>query len=1271
MDWDESFAGMESEIEGLTGITAVTVTGLVGVFYIIEFDDPAKTDMLMLVVDDDSITPAAATLSVVELVEGKSDSGVTSSTHTINFIDPNDHPRFLYLNSNCGIGFGSDADGPLGDGEPEEFPRVLYLNSNVGFGFGRDEDGPFADGDPDDFPRFLYLNANATSDQPCPYISSVAPTLQTQGSAISVFGDSFGATQGTYSTEVRLYEDQDLSGSYVVMSATSWSDTELSVTIPAAATTGWVAVVHTNAEATCTGSNAKLLQVEQVPADFEAGWWLRTASKENVHTEDHTVLPGNNVTTSFRKIMNAIGAGRMELPLGDPIIDTVIDPVTRQGTLVQTYIDDRMRYGWFAEDLSHDYNEEGDAIAVISGRGMEVIALWAKIKPHDYPASPTLNPVWVYGSNDNFILNPGFDDDLDALLSNPGGEEGNDDDGNLIGWNERGDDVDSLVAIKDSFEARSGDWRMQLEVSDKHSGMEQSITVTPNKVYHVQCRIRDPLGSGMRITLALGGATDIVASTTYPNNFEFNDEILGELDNTTEGDGVTDGGWQVIDVEVHTGNEQTSLTVAIQNDEHATSIFNPFNIDDVTIEGFGLGLAPWEAFEASNAASSSFRINTTRTFDASAASCYLNGLTKFAGIQQFVTVNQLTKYTASIWLYTDAPAVDDTWKLVCRDKDDTAFLGAFEVVPNDGAWTNYKFSFTTPADLDDLIFRFAYTGPNNPLPVYIDSAALVPGEDASTAGKILNEVLDKMGVAGKLLYLNRTFTDDLDSKGQPWPSELSLDIEPTESLYGLLSRLVALGHEWEIVPAGYPEGNTGFELNVYTARSFNPETGIGQNLSKDPEGPVIMPGDATIGGRILKSVFGINTVMAIGDDGVWSEIQQHPWLDADQQPGDPAPHGYDDSFGPIEDVITVSATDATTVAQFAEARLADVKERESVQQIFMQRSAILRPFLDVNVGDSVYVDMPPYNPNPPVDDGAGGYTRLNPQRIRSIQASLDGEGSNMDFQVDVNRVVYEDQLAWNAMIAQLNERAPAENTGQGTGSVSGSGGVVSIIGGSTGGASVPHTHSLKSAEIKDKAASGDVSGTLPGTLTVQALKGVPVDMTIPAESIGDVTAFVYDYDSKVWEPTIITLAGAGNPYAAKMSKSSDQAISSNTQTELEWQVSDFDLGSVVSLSDNAFVAPIDGVYEVSVHVPWEAEDPENVRVEVQIDDAAADRGRLTRTSGYNGGADAYYTSADGNGMFEMLTGEKLTVDIYSTNVALTIRGDAGQEAWITFKLVAS
>ncbi|GAG20671.1 unnamed protein product, partial [marine sediment metagenome] len=258
----------------------------------------------------------------------------------------------------------------------------------------------------------------------------------------------------------------------------------------------------------------------------------------------------------------------------------------------------------------------------------------------------------------------------------------------------------------------------------------------------------------------------------------------------------------------------------------------------------------------------------------------------------------------------------------------------------------------------------------------------------STAGKIVLDVLASIQARGSLTVLQPTFSATVDSKGYPWPSYLSMDINPGETLYGLLERMVALGHEWNIVPANFDEGGeSGFRLNIYTARALQPAGGLGDDHTLVADGPVIMPSDATVGGRLVQAVNMPNKIYVLGGDGRWSSATQEPFEGVD---------GYKAAFGQIEEMITAgTGLGQETLAQYAGARLNDLKAQENAVQLDMQRSSTLRPFLHFRVGDSINVDVPPY------------FTDQPSQRVSAISADLKGEGADVTFVVDFGRVITE------------------------------------------------------------------------------------------------------------------------------------------------------------------------------------------------------------------------------------------------------------------------
>jgi hypothetical protein len=146
--------------------------------------------------------------------------------------------RSLYL-------YESIAAGP-GDGTPPaaaDVPaRALYLYvSEVKYGHPiggepLDEDDVLArtfylyvsivhDRDPSDVAlRALYAYEAYTNGEIFPWIERIRPTEQYEGGQVEIYGDGFGATQGTEGSAIRLgVYDPDVEGPGMLMGVVSWS----------------------------------------------------------------------------------------------------------------------------------------------------------------------------------------------------------------------------------------------------------------------------------------------------------------------------------------------------------------------------------------------------------------------------------------------------------------------------------------------------------------------------------------------------------------------------------------------------------------------------------------------------------------------------------------------------------------------------------------------------------------------------------------------------------------------------------------------------------------------------------------------------------------------------------------------------------------------------------------------------------------------------------------------------------------------------------------
>jgi hypothetical protein len=852
-------------------------------------------------------------------------------------------------------------------------------------------------------------------------------------------------------------------------------------------------------------SNTTPLTVLQTVPDDEAGWRFVAVDLENQST---LITSWPVARGDWQQILNGVGRGSVSLPAGDSILSEILsnDPSDRRAVLVRAYMDDVFRYAFFLEDRKDRYSDDGGRLVKFHGRGMEAVAGDMKVRPFDHPVSPSRQKAWQYGSVDNLLDNADLSDV--AGIVNPSGADGNDDAGVVNGWTKHGD-VDSAISVLDPVEAFTGDYYIEIDTSLHHAGIEQSVACEPGRVVHLQAVIKEPLALGQRYTLSVSGASDMAATATFPNNFTFQDAVLAELGNVASTGtgcpgGASDGTWQVLDVEVTTGSEQTSLVVSVQNDHHPScgdldGSYPAFRLGDITIEGWGIGLEPFTPFEVANHDTDSFQRVTDIAPPGGTYSMQLNPTGADAGADQIVDVNPNGHYRSTVQVWTTGFIAGDTVTLELLQLDDTV-LATVTAPYADGVWTQFDIATDIPSTIEQARYRVYYSGSNDPAVLNLANFAVRPGVDAATPGLILIDLLAPIQARGAVDFLVFNFDASLDSAGQAWLTTIAIEINPGSSILDVLERFVALGYEWQIAPVNYAEGgDTGMELYVWNTRALDPDSGAGVDWTNTLDAPVILPGEGVSTGQQRDQTRRPNVVFVQGKDGVWTEVMQEPFLGSG---------GYDETIGRIEAHIDVAdVSNPTTLAQMGQAFLDDEKNREHGFRLTFQRATVLRPYRDFGVGDSLFVDLPPSRPDPDRED---------PRRVRSIGVAAAGEGTGVKYVVDFDRVVRDDEASLLAVVAQLAEQAPTDTQSAGSGSVTASGSQVVVVGGTVD----PHSHSM--SDLSGKTLSGDVSGQVDALITVDKVKGQPVSAAIPTitrTADPHPVAWVRDRDSLTWVPT--------------------------------------------------------------------------------------------------------------------------------------------------------
>lgn len=216
----------------------------------------------------------------------------------------------------------------------------------------------------------------------------------------------------------------------------------------------------------------------------------------------------------------------------------------------------------------------------------------------------------------------------------------------------------------------------------------------------------------------------------------------------------------------------------------------------------------------------------------------INGLTRYAGIQQIVQVEPGLKYQASIWVFTSDAT--ERFKFVMRASFDDGDASGFAQISGNAVastWTQFAFEFTVPTNVDTLVFRFAATGNDNPVPFWVDDAELIEGEAATTPGDIMQVLLDDAAVdhvadaRGPILdWVDYSSFDAVnDSNNDPWViDEMSFTAQLGQSYGQVLDEMVNRGVEWDLVAKATPSGGKTHDLHLYNkgGRDDNPATAI-------------------------------------------------------------------------------------------------------------------------------------------------------------------------------------------------------------------------------------------------------------------------------------------------------------------------------------------------------------------------------------------------------------------------------------------------------------
>lgn len=152
----------------------------------------------------------------------------------------------------------------------------------------------------------------------------------------------------------------------------------------------------------------------------------------------------------------------------------------------------------------------------------------------------------------------------------------------------------SFVNDDNEAEAHGGSRSFLVNPTRIHSGIETQVPVLPSTRYVWGAWINEATAGGCRYTLAvsLEGDEGQVHTGQYVSEKGY---VVGELDGQEYNDGCSGGAatgeYQLATVDLSTGPSQTTATISIQYDQHASCAAScvapkPFRVDDITMTPF-------------------------------------------------------------------------------------------------------------------------------------------------------------------------------------------------------------------------------------------------------------------------------------------------------------------------------------------------------------------------------------------------------------------------------------------------------------------------------------------------------------------------------------------------------------------------------------------------------------------------------------------------------------------------------------------------------------
>ncbi len=596
------------------------------------------------------------------------------------------------------------------------------------------------------------------------------------------------------------------------------------------------------------------------------------------------------ITGSFRDEVGVPGRGSIAVRGDWDRLSEVVDPSNGVGSKFMVFQDNALIGSFFGHRTKRVLTDLTNSIVTIDGAGQGSVTDFARLENFDYPARPTADPDWNFGSGTAVGLRNGsFEDssDVDGALLHDFGTDFEDQ--SLQGWVGirgggyfRSNDIGPSV---DSGDAEAGTYSLSWNPGLRHSGMQKKVILQGGATYTWTLKLKSAT-SGRRFTMGIKLLKGM--SHTSTNGYVHNGIGFVELDNVARNSagnglpgGSTDGTWQTFVMSVTTPtfnateeeDDIATTKIYAMYDHHDGASGPAARIDSMTVTGPGLGLLPW--VPTFNADVSTFAQDDTFADDET-FSAHVVTTAADRGIKQFVEGRYIVgrTYTFYAKVHHDEGGARNFRLLVQRGETGGGTLANSGLVsiPTGGGFTQLSVTFL--ADQEDLRFVIQKETAGE---AWYDTTRVVEGLPPASWGDILQQfyddaAVDHIGEAGRFVrdtvgFLDYTsFTTTLDSSSNAWsPALVEYRGRRGKRYRQIMADGQIMGFEWEVVD----DVATGMALNVYNAYDWSTRTGgIGTNRV-GTDVPVIRFGAGVTAGPLVDQAMTANRMHVEGDEFRW------------------------------------------------------------------------------------------------------------------------------------------------------------------------------------------------------------------------------------------------------------------------------------------------------------------------------------------------------------------------------------------------------------------